>query len=113
VLNPSQAVVGAIDDRPLTWKPPKIGQNIVGENKDATQVTWTRKSVWQTILEYCATKMDIRYSYKTEDFEEIAEVVNKLAPRRHVIRLALVCVGVLLLIAPFLTGSGPSHPDPF
>src|SRR5258708_5032682 len=57
--------------------------------------------------------MDIRYSYKIEDFEEIAEVADKLAPRRHAIRFGLVCVGALLLIAPFLTGGGPSHPDPF
>ena len=58
-------------------------------------------------------KMDIRYSHKIEDFEEIVEVADKLAPRRHAIRFALVCVGVLLLIAPFLAGSGPLHPDRF
>jgi hypothetical protein len=57
--------------------------------------------------------MDIRYSYKIEDFEEIVEVADKLAPRRHVIRFGLVCVGGLLLIAPFLADRGPSHPDPF
>src|ERR1700724_3747683 len=57
--------------------------------------------------------MDIRYSYKIKNFEEIAEAADKLAPRRHAIRFALVCVGMLLLIAPFLTSSGPSHPNPF
>jgi len=57
--------------------------------------------------------MDIRYSYKIEDFEEIVEVADKLAPRRHAIRFGLVCVGVLLLIAPFITSSGPLHPDLF
>jgi len=57
--------------------------------------------------------MDIRYSYRIEDFEEVAEVADKLVPRRHAIRFGLVCVGVLLLIAPFLAGPGLVHPDPF
>jgi hypothetical protein len=57
--------------------------------------------------------MDIRYSHKIEDFEELAEVTDKLVPRRRATRFALVCVGVLLLIAPFLAGPGLVHPDPF
>jgi hypothetical protein len=57
--------------------------------------------------------MNIRYSFKIEDFEEISEVADKLSPRRRRIRFALVFTGVLLLVAPFLTGSGPSHPDQF
>ncbi len=57
--------------------------------------------------------MDIRYSYRIEDFEEVAEVADKLVPRRRAIRFGLVCVGVLSLIAPFLAGSGLLHPDPF
>jgi hypothetical protein len=54
--------------------------------------------------------MDVRYSFKIEDFEEIVEVADKLARRRHAIRFALVCVGVLLLIAPFLAGTDFLHP---
>jgi hypothetical protein len=57
--------------------------------------------------------MEIQYSYKIEDFEEIAEVADKLVPRRHAIRFGLVCVGVLLLIAPFLAGPDLGHPEPF
>jgi hypothetical protein len=57
--------------------------------------------------------MDIRYSYRIEDFEEVAEVADKLVPRRRAIRFGLVWVGVLLLIAPFLAGPGLLHPDPF
>jgi hypothetical protein len=57
--------------------------------------------------------MDIRYSYRMEDFEEIVEVADKLAPRRHAVRFALVCLGAFLLVAPFITSSGPLHPDPF
>jgi YcxB-like protein len=64
---------------------------------------------WRT----CAAEMDVRYSFKIEDFEEIAEVADKLTPRRHAIRFALVCVGVLLLIAPFLAGTDFLHPDRF
>ena len=57
--------------------------------------------------------MDVRYSYRIEDFEELAEVADKLVPRRRAIRLGLICVGVLLLIAPFLAGQSLLHPDPF
>jgi YcxB-like protein len=64
---------------------------------------------WRTL----AAEMDVRYSFKIEDFEEIAEVADKLAPRRHAIRFSLVCVGVLLLIAPFLAGTDFLHPDRF
>ena len=60
-----------------------------------------------------AAAMDVRYTFKIEDFEEIAEVADKLVPRRHAIRFALVCVSVLLLIAPFLAGADFLHPDRF
>jgi hypothetical protein len=35
--------------------------------------------------------MDVRYSYRIEDFEEVAEVAYKLIPRRRAIRFALEC----------------------
>lgn len=54
--------------------------------------------------------MDVQYSYRIEDFEEVAD---KLVPRRHAVRFGLVCAGVLLLIAPFLVGPSLLHPDPF
>lgn len=57
--------------------------------------------------------MEIRYSHRLEDFEEVAEVADKLVPRRRAVRFGLVCVGVLLLVAPFLAGPGLAHPDPF
>jgi hypothetical protein len=57
--------------------------------------------------------MDVRYSYKIEDFEELAEVADHVVPRRRAIRFGLVCVGVLLLVAPFLAGPGFLHPDQF
>lgn len=57
--------------------------------------------------------MDVKYSFKIEDFEEIVEVADKLSPQRRAIRFALVCVGVLLLVAPFLAGADFLHPDRF
>jgi hypothetical protein len=57
--------------------------------------------------------MEIKYSYKIEDFEEIVEVADKLAPRRHAVRFAVTSLGLFLLVAPFITSSGPSHPDLF
>jgi hypothetical protein len=54
--------------------------------------------------------MDVRYAFKIEDFQEIAEVADKFTPRRHATRFALVCVGVLMLIAPFLAGTDFLHP---
>lgn len=57
--------------------------------------------------------MEIRYSHKLEDFEEVAEVADKLVPRRRAVRFGLICVGVLLLVAPFLASPGLVHPDPF
>lgn len=57
--------------------------------------------------------MDVRYSYKIEDFVEIVEVADKLDPRRRRIRFGLKFVGGFLLVAPFLTSRGPLHPDMF
>ena len=34
--------------------------------------------------------MEVRYSLKIEDFEEIAGVADKLSPRLHAIRFPLV-----------------------
>jgi len=57
--------------------------------------------------------MDVRYSYRIEDFEEVAEVADKVVPRRRAVRFGLICVGVMLLVAPFLASPGLRHPDPF
>ena len=57
--------------------------------------------------------MDIRYSYRVEDFEEITEAADKLNPNRRAIRFALVCGGASLLALPFVMAGGPRHPDPF
>lgn len=58
-------------------------------------------------------QIDVRYSFKIEDFVEILEVADKLSPRPRRIRFGAKFVAGLLLVAPFLTSSGPSHPDQF
>jgi hypothetical protein len=57
--------------------------------------------------------INVRYSFKIEDFVEILEVADKLSPRQRRIRFGAKFVAGLLLAAPFLASSGPSHPDQF
>jgi hypothetical protein len=40
------------------------------------------------VLVILRPQMDIRYSYRMEDFEEIVEVADNLAPRRRAVRFA-------------------------
>ncbi len=54
-----------------------------------------------------------RYAYRIEDFEDIAMSSDRLTPRGRRIRAALTFTGVLLLVSPFLAGSGFTHPDEF
>jgi YcxB-like protein len=57
--------------------------------------------------------MQVHYSYLIEDFEDICVTADRLVPRSHRIRFASVIAGCLLLVAPFLTSAGITHPDRF
>lgn len=58
-------------------------------------------------------EIKVRYTFKIEDFVEICEVSDKLRPRSRQIRFGAKCLAGVLLVTPFLTSSGPSHPDLF
>jgi len=58
-------------------------------------------------------EIKVRYTFKIEDFVEICEVADKLRPRSRQIRFGAKCLAGILLVTPFLTTSGPSHPDQF
>jgi hypothetical protein len=58
-------------------------------------------------------QINVRYAFKIEDFVEILETADKLSQRSRRIRFGAKCVAGFLLVAPFLTSSGPSHPDKF
>jgi len=63
-------------------------------------------------MHFCM-QIDVRYWFKIEDFVEVLEVADKPSPRPRRIRFGAKFVACLLLVAPFLTSSGPSHPDQF
>src|SRR5215469_6540290 len=55
--------------------------------------------------------MQIHYSYRMEDFEEISEAADRDHPKNRRIRIAYVFLGVLILILPFLAAWSLGHPD--
>jgi hypothetical protein len=57
--------------------------------------------------------MNVRYSYRLEDCEDINEAADRSLPRARRVRFMSLIAGALLLCAPFLAGRGVSHPDQF
>jgi hypothetical protein len=57
--------------------------------------------------------MTIMYTLRIEDFEDVSVTADALVPKLHRIRGGLILAGCLSLVAPYLTGAGPSHPDQF
>ncbi|HEY6465272.1 MAG TPA: YcxB family protein [Candidatus Acidoferrales bacterium] len=56
--------------------------------------------------------MEVRYTHRIEDFEDITRAVDRLHPRSRRLRQAYILVGVLVVALPFLAAGSIRHPDP-
>jgi YcxB-like protein len=55
--------------------------------------------------------MEVQYTLRIEDFEEITRAAYSAHPRQQRIRWALLLIGIAVLILPFVGVRGPLHPE--
>jgi hypothetical protein len=56
--------------------------------------------------------MKVQYSYRIEDFEDIAEAADRLGVGKKRLSTAYLLAGVLLVFAPFLASGRIARPEP-